>query len=285
MKITRRNIIACLGLAIFCSAVPHAMAGQLSDRIAGGKSIRIGFSNEPPYGFPGENNEPKGIVNEYFVGVLHQMGYDKIKIEPVLTDWGGLIPGLQAGRFDVITGGLAILGARCANITFSEPMMRVPSAFLVKAGNPDGIKTYKDIASKGLTMVTGAGYSIIGFAKREGVAESQIMEVPGPTEILAAVIAGRAAAGGHDYMGLREIAKKAGDKVEVTDPDALPDWTANYVGIGFRNDDKDFVEKFNAAQKRYLGTPEMMKAVAPFGYDEKLLPRDKTTESLCAANR
>ncbi|OWO89471.1 ectoine/hydroxyectoine ABC transporter substrate-binding protein EhuB [Rhizobium esperanzae] len=277
---TRRLILGSLSFAIASACVTQAFAGGLMDRISTGKSIRIGFASEPPYGFPGENNEPLGIVNTYVVEVLRRMGYKNI--EPVVTDWGGLIPGLQAGRFDVITGGLAILQARCANITFSEPMMKSPVALLVKPGNPEKISSFEDIAGKGLTMVTGAGYSMIGYAKKEGVPETNIMQVPGPTEIVAAVVAERASAGVADYLSLREIAKKVGDKIEITDPDAMPEWTANYVGVGFNNDDKDFVAKFNAAQKLYLGTPAMMDALATYGYDEKMLPGDKSSEWLCS---
>ena len=91
-----------------------ALAGPLEDRIAAGESIRIGFANEIPFAYPGPDGSPKGFVNAEVLGVLAKMGYDNI--EPVQTDWGGLIPGLQAGRFDIITGGMNILKSRCENI-------------------------------------------------------------------------------------------------------------------------------------------------------------------------
>ncbi|TIL34601.1 transporter substrate-binding domain-containing protein [Mesorhizobium sp.] len=279
MKTTWRKIGGCLSLAVLCATTSQARAGELSDRIASGKSIRIGYANEAPFAFPGENNQPAGFVNAYVLGVLHEMGYDNI--ESVVTDWGGLIPGLQSDRLDIVTGGLYILRSRCDNVKFAEPVAKVSDAFIVQPGNPKGISTYKDIARKGETLVTGVGYSTIENAKQEGVPEAQIMQVPGPTEILAAVVAGRATAGGSAYVILQDITKKSGGKVEVTDPDKLPEWTQNWVGVAFRGGDKDFVEKFNAAQKKYLGTPQMMKAVAPYGYDQKLLPGDKTTDWVC----
>ncbi|MER8537552.1 ectoine/hydroxyectoine ABC transporter substrate-binding protein EhuB [Mesorhizobium sp. M1005] len=280
MKITKINVVTFISLSIFWLAAPQVFAGELTDRIASGTSIRIGFANEAPFGFPGDNNQPLGFVNAFAIGVLHEMGYENV--EPVVTDWGGLIPGLQAGRFDLVTGGLAILGTRCQSVAFSEPMMKVSDAFIVQPGNPKGLANYRDIASKGAMMVAASGYNTIEAAKKEGVPDSQIMQVPGPTEMLAAVEAGRADAGASTYLILRDMAKKSGAKVEVTDPNALPDWTQNWVGIAFRQSDNDFVEKFNAAQKRYLGTPAMMKAVAPFGYDEKVLPGDTTTAWACA---
>ncbi|WP_343115899.1 transporter substrate-binding domain-containing protein [Ostreiculturibacter nitratireducens] len=266
------------GIALGASTVA-AIAGPLMDRINAGESIRIGFANEVPWAYPGENNAPLGFVNAYVLGVLGKMGYENI--EPVVTDWGGLIPGLQANRFDVITGGMYILGSRCENVTFSEPMAKVSDAFIVQAGNPEGISTYKDFVEKNATMVTGAGFNTVEAALKEGVPESQIMQVPGPTEILAAVKAGRAAAGAVTFFTAQELAKGSGGEIEVTDPGALPEWTQNWVGIGFRHDDADFVEAFNMAQAEYLGSPEMLAAVAEYGYDEKVLPGDEPTEWVC----
>jgi polar amino acid transport system substrate-binding protein len=68
----------------------------------------------------------------------------------------------------------------------------------------------------------------------------------------------------------------------VTDPAALPEASINWAGIGFRKEDQDFLDAFNAAQKEYLGTPEMMEAVKEYGYGEPTLPGDVTTEWVCA---
>lgn len=257
-----------------------ALAGPLMDRINAGKSIRIGFANEIPFAYPGPDGSPKGFVNAEVLGVLKKMGYTKI--EPVQTDWGGLIPGLNAGRFDIITGGMNILKSRCENIAFSEPMAKIGDGFLVAKGNPKGINTYKDIASKKAVMVTGAGYSNIKAAKAAGVPESDIMTVPGPTEIMAAVKAGRADAGAGTYFTVKQLADKSGGALSVSDPNALPESSMNWAGIGFRKNDKDFVKKFNAAQKDYLGSDAMMKAVKQYGYSKATLPGDKTTKWVCA---
>ncbi|WP_338045821.1 transporter substrate-binding domain-containing protein [Parasedimentitalea marina] len=95
-------------------------ATPLEDRIAAGEPIRIGFSNIPIWGFPDENGDAKGFVNAIALGILANMGYTEV--ETTVTEWGGLIPGLKANRFDMITGGLYILNSRCQNIAFSEPI-------------------------------------------------------------------------------------------------------------------------------------------------------------------
>jgi polar amino acid transport system substrate-binding protein len=276
-KSLKTTVAAALMLGASAAAVA---AGPLMDRIEAGEPIRIGFANELPFAYPGPNGEPMGFVNALTLGVLEKMGYTDV--EPVQTDWGGLIPGLQAGRFDVITGGMNILAARCENVAFSDPIARIGDGFLVPAGNPKDLGNYEDIKEQGAVMVTGAGYSNIQAARDAGVEDGNIMQVPGPTEILAAVRAGRADAGAGTYFTMRQLADSAGGELDVSDPDAMPEESFNWAGIGFSKDDQDFVDAFNAALADYLGSEEMLAAVAEYGYGEATLPGDVTTEWVCA---
>lgn len=277
-RLVRR--IAAAAVIAFGLGAATAQAGPLMDRIEDGKPIRIGFANEVPWAYPGDGGKPAGFVNAYVIGLLAHMGYDNV--EPVVTEWGGLVPALMANRVDLVTGGLYILGSRCRNIAFSEPMGRFGDAFIVQAGNPKGLDTYADIREKEAVLATGAGYNTVEAAKREGVPESRLMQVPGPTEILAAVRSGRADAGGGTWFTMLQLAEASDGAVEVTDPAALPEWTLNYVGIGFRPADQDFLERFNAAQREWLGSDEMLAAVEPYGYGPEQLPGDVTTEWACA---
>jgi len=277
----RRNFLKVTLAAITAlsiGAIP-ASAGSLADRIAAGQTIRIGFANEVPWAYPGEDSKPLGFVSATVIGVLHTMGYDKI--EPVVTDWGGLIPGLKAGRFDIITGGMYILKSRCENIDFSEPIGVFGDAFIVAKGNPKNLNTYQDIKNANAVFVTGAGYNTVEVAKKEGIADSNIMQVPGPTEILAAIRAGRADAGGMTYFTALNLAKETNGEIDVTNPSLLPEWTLNWVGIGFRPEDSDFLAAFNAAEAEYLGSEAMLKAVAEYGYTKAQLPGDVTTAWAC----
>src|SRR5690606_21659353 len=159
---------------------------------------------------------------------------------------------------------------------------RIGDGFIVEPGNPKGIGNYESLVENDAVMVTGAGYSNIEAAVGAGVPESSIMTVPGPTEILAAVRAGRADAGAGTYFTMKQLADSSGGAVEVTDPNAMPEETFNWAGIGFRTDDQEFLAQFNEALAEYLGSDEMMEAVAEYGYDEGSLPGDRETEWVCA---
>lgn len=275
-KISKTFIAAGIFLA---ASTVSAFAGPLMERIEANKTIRIGFANEIPWAYSGKNNSPDGFVNAHTVGVLKAMGYTNI--EPVVTDWGGLIPGLQANRFDMITGGMYILEKRCKNVSFSEPMAKVSDAFMVKPGNPKGIHTMEDLVKTGAIMVAVAGHNTVDLAKRVGVPASNIIEVPGASETLAAVKAGRADAAAATYFSARDMVEKSNGAVALSDVTKQPTTRSNWVGIGFRHADADFRDKFNAAQAKYIGTKEMLAAVGKFGYGKGVLPDGKDTEWVC----
>jgi len=277
-----------ISAALVCSAVVaistvSADADELSDRIAAGKPIRLGFATSIPWAFPGDDGKPSGFVNALTMVVLEEMGITKV--EGSVTEWAGLIPGLQADRYDLITGGMYILKSRCANINFSNPIGLFGDAFLVPAGNPKGIHTYQDVIKTGAKIVTGAGFNTVEAAKKEGVPESQMMLVAGEVEILAAMNAGRADAGIQTFFGAKEHVDKSGGKFDVTDPSKLPKWTQNWVGIGFRKSDTEFMAAFNVAMAKVIGSEKWMKAVEPFGYTKFQLPGPDASTELACANR
>ena len=254
-------------------------AGPLEDRISAGKAIRLGFANAAPWAHPGDSGEPLGFVNVITVAVLDKLGHRQV--EPVVTDWSGLIPSLVAGRVDIITGGMYILKARCENIDFSEPIGQFGNAFIVPKGNPRNLQTYEDIKNAGAVVVAPTGYVMVEEARKVGVPEANIMKVPGTTEVLAAVRSGRADIGAMTAVEANKIAAEA-EEVDATDTNALPKWTFNWVGIGFHPDDDEFRAAFNAAMQGYIGSGEMLAAVAPYDYVPANVPDKASTEWICA---
>lgn len=275
-------LIASFLIITFIFVQPSLANDMLIQRVNNNESIRIGFANEVPWAYPGKDQKPLGFVNAITIDVLHHMGYTNI--QPVVTDWAGLIPGLKAGRFDLITGGMYILSSRCQNVNFSEPIGRFGENFIVAKGNPKGIQSYKDIKEKGAVMVTGAGYSSIENGKKEGLKENQIMIVPGNSEILAAVRSGRADAGGGTYFSNAYLTEESDGTVEMTDPKNNPEWTYNWAGIGLRKSDTEFLAKFNKALKEYLGTEAMLETVKEYGYTKDNLPGEANTKDICASH-
>ena len=62
------------------------------------------------------------------------------------------------------------------------------------------------------------------------------------------------------------------------------DSVVGHGAVGFRKEDTDLYEAFNAALKNFIGSEEHLALVTPFGFGEDFLPT-KTTAELCAASR
>jgi polar amino acid transport system substrate-binding protein len=273
------GLMATLGITAMASAsfVGSASAESLIEKIKNGETIRLGFTNEPPGAYPGPNGEPLGVENEITLDILKKMG--ATKTEPVVTEWGSLVPGLQAGRFDIVTAGMWIKPDRCRNVLFSEPVAVENGALLVPKGNPEGLHSFEDVRDKGLTLVTGAGYTSVEAAQKLGFAADKLMQVAGPPEILQAVKAGRAAAGSLDFFNATGLVKK--DKsVELAEPFASPT-PPGYAAIAFSLDDQPMVDAFNAVLKDYVGSDEMMAIFGKYDYGKANLPDGKKTADLC----
>ena len=278
----KSKLLGSIVSATLALSASTALAGPLEDRVAAGEPIRLGFAAAAPWAHPGENNEPLGFVNQITLDLLAKMGHTEI--EPVVTDWAGLIPSLMAGRVDVITGGMYILGSRCANIDFSEPLGQFGNAFIVPDDNPGNLQTYEDIKNAGVTMAAVAGYVNVEEALKVGIPESKIMQLPGTTEVLAAVKAGRAAIGAMTAVEAYDLAAKT-DGIGHTDTNALPQWTFNWVAVGFHPDDDQFRADFNAAMPGYIGSEDMLAKVEQWDYLPSNVPSEDASMEWACANR
>ena len=60
----------------------------------------------------------------------------KVECKIIAQDWDGMIPGLQAGKFDVIMDGMSITEERKKQIDFSKPYADSPAAFVAAKYEP-----------------------------------------------------------------------------------------------------------------------------------------------------
>ncbi|MER8899641.1 ectoine/hydroxyectoine ABC transporter substrate-binding protein EhuB [Mesorhizobium sp. M0676] len=271
--------MAAVGIAAVAigSMAGSASAQSLLDKIKSGETIRIGFSNQPPWAYPGENNEPLGFVNAMALDILKKLG--TTKVESIVTEWGALIPGMQAGRFDIITGGMYIIPERCRNVLFSDPILKLNDVLIVPKGNPKGLHSYDDVRDKGATFVTGAGYTAVTAAKEVGIPDDKLMQVADDVAIAQAVKVGRADAGSGNYLSMKRVIEKE-DSLELADPFTAPR-KPSYSALAFPLTEQATVDAFKTAMKDYLGSDEMMASVEKYGYDKTMLPDGTATAALC----
>jgi polar amino acid transport system substrate-binding protein len=279
--ISRRVLLGTMAGLVSLAVADMASAASTLETARKNGYIRVGFANEAPFGFATPDGQLTGESPEVARAVLKRLGIPQV--DGVLTEFGSLIPGLQAGRFDVIAAGMFITPKRCQQVLFSEPSYGIGQAFLVPKGNPKAIKDYSSIAqSSNLKLAVMAGAVEGGYAKDAGIGLAQLMVLPDQSSLVKAVQAGRADAAALTALSIAEMAKK-NDGVESTPPfgTVAGKSVTGHGGFAFRKEDADLVKAFNAELKRFIGSPEHIALVTPFGFGKGFLPT-KTTEELCA---
>lgn len=279
--------LVTLGLVVACSGGGGGSADMSTlEKIQEAGVVKVGYANEAPYAYQDESGNLTGEAPEIARAVLADMGVTEI--EGVLTEFGSLIPGLQAGRFDMIAAGMYIRPERCEQIAFSDPTYGIGEGFVVAEGNPMGLNSYEDILNNpDATFGVVAGTVEQGYAEALGIPDKQVEIFPDAPSAVEAVKAGRIDAYGGTSLTVQDMVDKSQGGVErakdFTDPVIDGESVKGYGAFGFRKEDEEFRDAFNEQLTEYIGTEEHLETVRPFGFTENDLPGDATAEALCSA--
>ncbi|MDH0621700.1 ectoine/hydroxyectoine ABC transporter substrate-binding protein EhuB [Pseudomonas chengduensis] len=268
-------------LALACTLLTGLAAGAQAstlDKVKDSSSVRIGYANETPFAYTALDGSVTGESPEIVKKIFERMGVEKIN--PVLTEWGSLIPGLRASRFDLIAAGMYITPERCKQVLFTDPHYQLPDTLLVKTGNPKGLHSYEDIAKSGAKVAIMSGTVNLGYARNSGITDDQILQVPDTTAQLQAVRAGRADAAVGTQLTMKGLADKGGDSVEAIAEFKDDPAHTGYGALAFRPEDKELRDAVNAQLKEWIGSEEHLATVGPFGFDQSNIT-DKTAAELC----
>ncbi|MFD1705383.1 ectoine/hydroxyectoine ABC transporter substrate-binding protein EhuB [Siminovitchia sediminis] len=256
------------------------------DRLKEEGVVKLGVANEKPYGFITSDGEVTGVAPEITKAVFKEMGIDTVEGE--VTEFGSLIPALQAGRFDVVTAGMDIRPERCAEAAFGDVEIRYGEGMAVQKGNPKNLHSYEDIAANPDVKVSiMAGANQHEFLKELGVQDNQIETADSISSNIAAVSSGRVDATVMTEATLREaVASADQDKVEEAKPFTQPEINGesvmSYGAAVFRKEDNDLREAYNAELKKLIESGKILEIYEEFGFGEDNLPDDVTTEDRCA---
>lgn len=267
--------------AVMLAGSSLAQAQSTLEKIREQGFIRVGFANEAPYAYADSSGKFTGESPTVFRHVMKELGVDEV--DAVLTEWGALIPGLKAGRFDAIVASMYITPTRCKQIIFTNPTYGVGEAFVVPQGNPDGINTYRDAIEKNKKIAFVAGTAEVEHARMAGMSRDQMLVVPDFAASIAAVKSGRVSAGAFTSLTAKDLADKD-QSIDRAKPFTFEHDGKSYRGegsFGFRPEDTSLRDAINEKLATYIGTPQHLEAIAVFGFDQANLP-EKTAAQLCA---
>ncbi|MFG2938432.1 ectoine/hydroxyectoine ABC transporter substrate-binding protein EhuB [Streptomyces sp. NPDC048282] len=258
--------------------------GDLLQRLRAQGVVRLGIAGEIPFGYIDRNGHLTGEAPELAKAVFKRLGVDSV--QPVPTEFGSLIPGLNSQQFDVVAAGMYVNPERCAQVIFADPDYQMLDSFVVRKGNPKGLHDYKDVVAKKAKFATGTGYAEIQYAVEAGYKESDILIVPDQVAGLNAVEAGRVDVFAGTAVTVRAVVKKSA-KAEATEPFAPLVGGEPHVDGGafaFRSAETRLRDAFNGELRKLKRSGELLRILRPFGFSRAEMT-DLTAKELCGGGR
>ncbi|WP_035068011.1 ectoine/hydroxyectoine ABC transporter substrate-binding protein EhuB [Nitratidesulfovibrio termitidis] len=240
-----------------------------------GGTIRVGYALEPPYAYRTPEGTVTGEAPEVARAALARAGITRVRW--VLGDFNALIPDLLAGHIDMIAAGMFVTPERAARVAFSLPTSSVGQGLLVRRGNPRGLHDYASLAER----------SEVSLAVLDGAVEHrQLLLLGMPAERLFTVTDAHAGVtavrkGRVDGLALSGptvtvLARQHPDELEAARPFTQPiidgKSVAGLCAFAFRREDAPLADRVNEQLRAFIGTPEHLALVRPFGFDTSTLP-------------
>ena len=235
MKLKQLLSLGVIGAAL--------IAGSASAEV---RDIRIGV--DVPYE-PMEFRTPDGELTGFDIDLGNALCAEiGIQCEWVVQGWDGIIPGLQARKYDAIMSSMTINEQRREQVLFSDPYITPPSAWFAPADVEIGTPS-KDTL-KGLTLGVQRGtlqdnyvtdmYGDVADVNRYATADDMVLDMD----------SGRLDAAFLDFpIGKSTLLeseagnyKRVGKK--ITEPQ---EYFGDGFGIAFRQRDKELAAAFNEA--------------------------------------
>jgi arginine/ornithine transport system substrate-binding protein len=239
MTLRRNTLVAAVALAAATLLAPVAAVAQTPAK------LRVGVEgNYPPFSKLGPDGKLVGFDIDIAMAVCAQM---KAECTLVQQEWDGMMPALNAKKFDMIVASMTITDERKKAADFSDPYYDVPSRWVAKAGS---FKEATPAALKGKKIIV-----LRNSPRAKHVAdnykESEVLLVAKETDIYLELVAGRGDIGfGSSVVSSEAFLKKPEGKgfAQVGNTVRL-DGGGGGVGIAMRKGETDLREKVNAALK------------------------------------
>lgn len=246
--------------------------------------VKVAYANEAPYGYE-ESGQLKGEAPTLHREIFKALGVPELR--PTFSEWDGLIPGLQAGKYDVISAGMAIIPDRCAKALFSEPEFISPTAMMVKKGNPKNLTDLASAKKAGATVGVMSGAVEKDYVSAAGIPAGDVKTLQKPQDGADAVKGGRIDAFVLTGISLRWLAK-TNPGVEVTDSFVpVVDGAKQYSpgGAVFRKGSEELRDAFNTQLKKITSDPaHYVQLIGQYGFGQDTIPpANLKTADLCKA--
>lgn len=234
-------------------------------------TLRVAVANEIPYGYMDLDGKAKGAGPETIAHIAKELGIKNV--EWTTTNFGSLIPGLQADRYDVVAAEMAILPQRCEQIIYSDPNSSYGEGLLVAKGNPKDIHSFESFAKSGNKVAIMAGADQLEMLQAMNVPADKMVTISNNADAISTVASGRADAYAATSLTVSELAAKGKGKVEAAhdfiDPVVNGETVRSWGGFAFSKDSANLRDAVNAELAKFKKTDEWKKILTDNGFSEE----------------
>ena len=209
------------------------------------KEIRIASEGAyPPFNYMNSEGQLVGFDLDIANALCEAM---EAKCTIVANDWDGMIPGLQANKFDAVIASMAITDERKQQVAFSDRYYTTPLSVVVPKDSP--ITSLEPSAFEGKTVGAQAGTTQGNYADDVyGKAGADVRLYPTADEANADLESGRLDAIAADKFLAADWLKTQGAECCKFLGDIPGSETE--IAVALRQGDDDLREQFNAAIKK-----------------------------------
>lgn len=241
------------------------------ERVRAGERLLAGYALEAPFVLMGPDGQISGEAPEVFRRVLAELGPGRI--EWLHADFASLRHELEAGRIDVIVSGMFITPERQRHMLFSRPTAHVCPAFAVARGNPYGVKGYAEVVANPAVRIGAISGAVEhDEARRAGVPGDRLVAFPDALSAIAALKAGRIAVLALSGVSLRHALTHTEGLEMVSPLQTAAGSPPGRPAFAFRQADRDLRDAVDRVLAGWLGTPEHIALVEPFGFTLAEMP-------------
>ena len=274
-----------VGAAILVAAAAAALTASFGtsfadelDTLRKQGTARLAISNEPPWTAMSPDGKASGAGPDLTRAVLQKLGIKDVSAS--VADYGAMIPGLQANRFDVVDAGLLMKPERCRAVAYSQPDLCDAEALAVKKDNPRHILTYADVGKDGSAKLGVCGGCVEErYALQAGVPRERAVVVPDEQSGLKMLQDGRIDAYALPALSIHALLEKAKD-AGLQEIVPVKDTPIACAGAAFRKQDVALRDAYDKVLATMKADGEFAKIIEPYGFSAKLA-MSSTRAQLC----
>ncbi len=255
-----------------CGSSPATSSGNdLLSKLKKAGVINIGLANDPPASIINPDGSVTGQGPATVEKIMGRLGIPKV--HGIVATFGQLVPGLQAGRWDMIGGVISVTKARCALVQYTDPFEFNGMEIAWFSDNVSQAPTsIADVGKRGLIVGFNSGSAYIAVAKGLGVQDSKIQQFPDTAALLEALRTKRIQVIISDTGSLTLTADQQA-KYPFQHLDYPPDGPFIAGALAFRKGDTTLFNAFQSEFKKMKNSGEFDQISAQFQFPP--IPADK----------